>query len=132
MPLVLVRLTKSADFLLIRLKRCKQEDRVRHYWFFVEDAMSKTKRVLVIMSFFVVFLVLFFVGLMLLITYMFSTMVPVDLFELWALLIGQESVRAIDAIDVFFIALFTFAGGAFVVAIGREMRQRTENRKERS
>ena len=105
---------------------------MRHYWFFVEDAMSKTKRVLVIMSFFVVFLVLFFVGLMLLITYMFSTMVPVDLFELWALLIGQESVRAIDAIDVFFIALFTFAGGAFAVAIGREMRQRTENRKERS
>jgi hypothetical protein len=105
---------------------------VRQYRFFVEDAMSKTKRVLVIMSFFVVFLVLFFVGLMLLVTYMFSTMVPVDLFELWALLIGQESVRAIDAIDIFFIGLFTFAGGAFVVAIGREMRQRTENRKERS
>jgi len=89
--------------------------------------MSKKKRALLMMFFFVVFLVLFFVGLLLLLTYMFSTMVPVDLYELWALLMGYQSIRAIDAIDVFFIGLFTFAGGAFVIAIGREIKQR--NRK---
>lgn len=95
----------------------------------MEDAMSKRKRALLILFFFVVFLVLFFVGLLLLVTYMFSTMVPIDLFELWGLLMGYPSVRAIDAIDVFFIGLFTFAGGAFVVAIGREMRQRNRESK---
>ncbi len=93
--------------------------------------MSRRKRALAIVFFFIVFLILFFVGVLLLVTYMFSTMVSIDLYELWALLIGYQSVGTIDAIDVFFIGLFTFAGGAFVVAIGREMKHRNRESKEK-
>jgi len=95
----------------------------------MEAAKGKGKRALLMMFFFIVFLVLFFVGLLLLVTYMFSTLVPIDLYELWALLMGYQSVQAIDTIDLFFIGLFTFAGGAFVVAIGREINRRNRETK---
>lgn len=91
--------------------------------------MSKKKRALLIMFFFAVFLILFLVGLLFLVTYMFSTMIPLDLYELWAILAGYQSGKAIDAIDIFFIGLFTFAGGAFVVAIGKEIRERNKEGK---
>jgi len=109
--------------------RRDQEDKRGLSGIFMGAAMGKGKRALLMMFFFIVFLVLFFVGLLLLVTYMFSTLIPIDLYELWALLMGYQSVQAIDAIDLFFIGLFTFAGGAFVVAIGREIKQRNRETK---
>jgi hypothetical protein len=85
--------------------------------------MNKQRKVILQLVGFMVCLILFMIGLLLLVTYLFS-LSSLELNELWKLLAGFTSIYEIDAADLFFIGLFTFIVAVFAIAIGNDIRNR--------
>jgi hypothetical protein len=85
--------------------------------------MKKDRKVILQLVGFMICLVLFLIGLLLLVSYLFS-LSSLGLHELWNLLTGYTSIHETDAADLFFIGLFTIIVAVFAFSIGNDIRKR--------